>query len=297
MNSLLLVASCGALLLSSLLATEEHLIRVALPLATSPEVDISRIPFMTSFGAIEESTLHAMTWPCRIPGRDEDGKVQLSDELNLVCRLGVDIRLERKESTWNLFLDLTKFRSLPKDFAEERLSEDMDRKAILGKIVEAMERNLRSVAVLDCPLTVLGQDQHDDLRDFHAPATLNTTESAWGKWSYTHLPRQWSDGDLPALAAQAAVDPEEAAAALPSIFLISTEDLPAAATEEMGDFLRKLLARVGDDAYSTALKAAEASVRTKVLNLLSQGPDLSAQFPRTLGLKPKAPASEAKEDS
>ncbi len=250
--------------LVGLWATEEHVLTVFQPLATSPEIEIREMTYVTWFGALEESTVAAVSWPALL---DSPHPKHERQDLNLASLLGIKTQLAKdQEGTWRVTVDLSKLKPLPKDFAEERLDEELGRAEILQKVLEAIRKNLQKIGVFDCSLRVLGAATQEDLKELTFPQVWNRADEVWGKWRYKHLRRRFADGDLQHLAAQSLSNAD----ALNTLFLIaSSESWSPDAKGEMSHFLSQLLARLGDERFGGLLENSEEEVQARILDLLA----------------------------
>lgn len=283
------LVSCS-LLLGMVQATEERLFTVYQPLATSPEIEIVAVTYLTSFGAIEESTVAGVAWPALLGAGQEGTR---SSDLNLASILGVGVNLEfHDDGPWTITVDVSHLKPLPKSLREERLMEEIGRQQVLEKTLQAIERNLVQVGVFDCPLVVTGVASQEDLKDWHYPKTLNRAESVWGPWTFKALPSRYDEGSLHAFAAQSLFVHSK----LSTIFLIAAgERFTKEAEAEMASLLQSLLIRIGDDAFGEVLRQAEDEVRDRVQALLKTGdPKFLERYPKTAVVAVKEKESPAK---
>ncbi len=270
--------------------TEEHVLTVYQALATSPEIAIQPVSYLTRFGAEEETTLQALSWPSALTNPEGDQAVPT--DLNWASILGVTFVLEYRDMGWRLDMDLTQMKAIP-PFAKERLAMDWGRAEVLERLLNAAERNLQSVGLFDCPVNVIGEKAHHDLKAFKPPLVLNPIADAWGPWTFKALRRTYPDGDLHALAAKSLLDED----ALHTIFLILCgETHTEEAEKEKAQLVGQLLGRLGDARFAAVLKEAETQVQEEILATLKGAPapgrgedggSLRVWFPRTFGIEIK----------
>lgn len=280
LSGLLLSAGTG-------FATEEHLLTVYQALVTKPDAEIGPVTYVTWYGALEESTLDAMTWPAVLDSPHEDA---VKEDLNCASLLGIKLRLHQSEEEgWRLTVDLTEMKEIPAKVKAERLAEETGRGVLLQRILEAAERNLKELGIYDCRLSVRGAQAYEDLREMSFAPVINVIGDAWGEWTYKSLPRKYPDGDLRQLAARSLVRPES----LHTIFIIlSSETYTPEEEVERNDFLRRLLVSAGDVTFARVLGNAEALVQKRVVQALTPAPaddadrgiQWRAWFPRTFGI-------------
>jgi hypothetical protein len=191
-----------------------------------------------------------------------------------------------------LVIDLTKLKPVPVSWKETRLDgEDGGRAFLLERVLEALEANFRMLGIFDCEVSVLGEKAHEDLRAWAVPERLNRLSEVWGPWRFPDLPLKYPEGDLRELAARSLTHTPT----LQTIFLlVSGETFSPEAEIEKGRFLRRLLARTGDDAFAGMLESMETLVRKRICEGLfpaDRSPESQGWlrwregFPRTFGLR------------
>lgn len=266
-------------------ATEEHLLRVFQPLATAPGIEVAEIVYLTAFGALEETAVGAVTWPALLDSPHEN-RPEVNLNLAHLINLQVHMHWNDERHQWRVTFDLTELKSVPEDLKKERLDDAVGLPDILEKSMDATERNLRSVGVFDCEFNVLAEDSYEELRGFVFPAKLNRSDDVWGPWPYDLLQEKYDEGRLHQLAARSLSDH----ASLATVFLVAaSESFTPEAEKQLGAFLRRLLARVGDDAFSKNLEMAEEAVRLRVAKLLVEDVgrgSLDSFFPKTVAHLP-----------
>jgi hypothetical protein len=262
--------------LTSVFATEDHTLTVFQVLVTQGnEATVAPVTYVTWYGAEQETTLSALCWPAIIGSPHDD---VASEDRNWASLLGLKSTLIKRDDAWRLTFDLTKLKPIPSR-PEVAGSGDDVRATILEHIFAAASKNLLAVGVFDCELSVLGEGAYKDLATLDIPKVLNPVSATWGPWTYKDLRKTYPDGDLHHLAARSLTHIES----LHTLFLIlSSEKQSAEGKTAMSDFLKEVLARVGDDKFAQILKDSESLVQTRIAEAVIAGDARAIEpFPKT----------------
>ena len=273
--SFTLLAPLLALLsLSNTQGTEIHPLTVHQVLRIA-EAEVAPVTYITWYGGLEETTLGAMSWPTVIgTPHDEVAK----EDRNWMSLLGVRVQLQTDEEGQRLVVDLTEMKP-PESF---KADDGALGKAVFESFFKAATLNLRKVGVYDCPLSIRGEQAFKSLAGLEIPKVLNPVAALWETWPYQSLQKVYRDGDLQELAASSLTDTTQLHTLL---LIVSSEQHSPEAKDELRQFLREVLRRVGDERFAQALTDTESAMVERVHQALGESEDWKRWFPKTASTK------------